>query len=721
MEKKKSRLYELLNSMTLEEKIAQLMQLSTIFFSSDRKRAITGPLEELDIDEDVVANTGSVLGVVGAQDTIDIQKNYLEKNHHKIPLLFMADVIHGFRTIFPIPLAMGCSFDPHLIERCARVSAVEAAASGVHVTFSPMVDLVRDPRWGRVMESTGEDPWLNSVYARAFVRGYQGEDISQSDNIAACVKHFAAYGAPEGGRDYNTVDISERMLREYYLPAYRAAIEEGCKMVMTSFNTVDSVPATGNRWLMRDVLRDEWGFDGVVISDWGAVGELIPHGIAADGKEAALKALEAGVDIEMMTSEYVHNLKELVEEGKVDESLIDEAVERILILKEELGLFDNPYRGASPEREQEVILCREHRRAAREMATSSMVLLKNHDVLPFKKDIGKILVVGPYARANHILGGWSCQGRDEEATTLYDGIVEKIGEDKVMAVKGCDIEGDFLDQDGALKAAREAEAIILALGEHPDMSGEGGSRAFITLPGRQMELARAILALKKPTCVVLFNGRPLELSELDSIAPAILEAWFPGTEGGGAVADILFGDVDPSGRLSMSFPYTVGQIPVYYNHFNTGRPKGDEDNDYRFCSKYLDIPNSPLYPFGYGLSYTTFEYSDFLLSSDMLDRDGSIEVSVKLKNTGNRAGYEVVQLYIRDVSGSVVRPVKELRGFKKVFLRPDEEIEVKFIIDEPMLRFYRQDMSFESEPGEFMAYVGPNSVELLEGKFRLLP
>lgn len=719
--KKDNRLHRLLNSMTIEEKIAQLLQLSAIFFNPDREGVITGPLEELDIDEEIVGNTGSVLGGVGAKNTIDIQRNYLEKKRNKIPLLFMSDVIHGFRTIFPIPLAMGCSFDPDLIEKSARISAIEAAVSGIHVTFSPMVDLVRDARWGRVMESTGEDPWLNSVYARAFVRGYQGDDISQHDKIAACVKHFAAYGAPEGGRDYNTVDISERILREYYLPAYRAAIDEGCKMVMTSFNTVDSVPATGNAWLMRQLLRDEWGFDGVVISDWGAVKELIPHGIAADGEEAALKAIEAGVDIEMMTSEYVHHLKELVAQGKVDESLIDEAVMRILELKEELGLFDNPYRSASPELEEKLLLCDEHRKASREIAASSMVLLKNESVLPFDKDVSKVAVIGPYANANYILGGWSCEGRDEEATTLYEGIVEKIGAKKVVAVKGCDIEGDFLDIDGALEAAYEADIIILALGEHPDMSAEGGSRAFITLPGRQMELAERVLSMDKPTCVVLFNGRPLEIRELEKKAPAILEAWFPGTEGGGAIADIIFGDVDPSGRLSMSFPYAVGQIPVYYNHFNTGRPKGHEDNDNRFCSKYLDIPNAPLYPFGYGLSYTTFKYSDFMLSNDRLNADGSIEVSVSVKNIGDRAGYEVVQLYIRDMSGSVVRPVKELRGFKKIFLRPGEEIKVRFTIDEPMLRFHTQDMSFESEPGEFMAYVGSNSEELLEEKFSLLP
>jgi len=718
MHDNETKLKKLLESMTLKEKISQLTQITPNFYLHNG--AITGPMEELGLTEDIIYNVGSVLGAAGAELTMEIQKGYLEKNRHKIPLVFMADVIHGFRTIFPIPLAMACSWDPQLVEESARVAAKEASVAGIHVTFSPMMDLVRDPRWGRVMESTGEDPWLNSLYARAFVRGYQGKGLSDKESLASCVKHFAAYGAVEAGRDYNTVDMSERTLREYYLPAYKAAVYQGCAMVMTAFTTVDGVPSTVNRWLLKDLLRGEWGFDGVIISDWGAVRETIAHGVAADGQEAAEKAIKAGVDMEMMSSEYVHHLESLVQKGIVDESLIDEAVMRILKLKEQLGLFENPYRGADPEREKAVLLCNEHRKLARKVAAQSMVLLKNQGVLPFDRNIGKVAIIGPYAEANHILGNWSCEGRNDEAVTLKQGIVAKVGEDNVIVAEGCDVMGEQLNLSSAMAAAQQADAIILALGEHPDMSGEAGSRAFITLPGKQLVLARTVLELGKPTVVVLFNGRPLEITELDCIAPAILEAWFPGTEGGNAIADILFGDVNPSGRLTMSFPYTVGQIPVYYNCYNTGRPKGREDNDTRFCSRYLDIPNAPLYPFGYGLSYTTFEYSDFVLDNDKLTVDGSITASVTVTNTGKRAGEEGVQLYIRDISASVVRPVRELKGFQKIYLEPGESRRISFIITEPMLRFYRKDLSFKSEPGRFIAFVGPNSAQLLERPFELV-
>ncbi|MEJ5258393.1 MAG: beta-glucosidase BglX, partial [Fervidobacterium sp.] len=636
----------------------------------------------------------------------------------------MADIIHGYRTIFPIPLALGCTWDEKLVEKAARVSAIEASAGGVHVTFSPMVDLVRDPRWGRVMESTGEDPYLNSVMARAFVRGYQGDDISKEGNIASCVKHFAAYGAVEGGREYNTVDISERMLREFYLPAYKAAIDEGCKMVMTSFNTVNSIPSSGNKWLLRGILRGEWGFDGVTISDWGAIKELIPHGVAEDEKEAAEKAIKAGADIDMMTGCYAKNLEKLVKEGKVDEKLIDEAVYRILKLKEELGLFENPFKGADKEKEKQIVLCDEHRRIAREVAAASVVLLKNQDVLPFDKNIRKLAIIGPYSDEHAILGPWSWQGKWEESVSLKEGIANKIGESKVLVAKGCEIEGESDSQfkkslRQALKAANEADIIVLALGEHYDMSGEARSRAFITLPGRQEELAREIIKLGKPTVVVLFNGRPLEIRELYNIAPAILEAWFPGTEGGNAIADILFGDKNPSAKLTMSFPYTVGQIPVYYNHFNTGRPKPSEDSTERFCSHYIDIPNAPLLPFGFGLSYTEFKYSKVKLDKKVLTQDSVIKASVKVKNVGRYPGDEIVQLYIRDMVASVVRPVKELKGFKKIHLEVGEEKEVVFEIREEMLRFHNENMEYVSEKGKFQLMIGPNSKDVQTVEFEL--
>jgi beta-glucosidase len=512
VENKTVNIEELLSKMTLKEKIGQLLQLAPTFLNPNKHGEITGPMSEMGISEEDINNTGSVLGISGAFEMKEIQKEYLKNSAHKIPLVFMADIIHGYRTIFPVPLAIGCSWDMDVAHKVARISAKEATAAGIHVTFSPMVDLVRDPRWGRVMESTGEDPYLNSLYARAFVKGYQGDDISKDENMAACVKHFAAYGVPEGGRDYNTVDISERMLREYYLPTYKAAIDEGCKMLMTAFNTVDSVPPSGNEWLMRDILRDEWKFEGVVISDWGAVKELIPHGVAEDECEAAKKAIKAGVDIEMMTSCYTKHLEELVENGQVDEKLIDEGVLRILKLKEELGLFENPYKGADEEKEKRLIVCEEHRKEARDVATKSMVLLKNEDILPFSKDIEKIAIIGPFADNNLINGPWSWQGKPEENVTLKQGIINKIGEEKVVVSLGCGIE-DGSDEDikNAIEIAKGADVVLLALGEHQDMSGEGGSRAFITLPGRQQELVEAIVKLNKKTAVILFNGRLLKM------------------------------------------------------------------------------------------------------------------------------------------------------------------------------------------------------------------
>lgn len=718
MQSKKVNIEKLLEDMTLREKIGQLLQLAPVFLNKDKQGEITGPMFDMGISQEDINNTGSVLGISGAAEMKEIQAQYLKNNRHNIPLVFMADIIHGYKTIFPVPLALGCSWELETAYKTARVSAKEATAAGIHVTFSPMVDLVRDPRWGRVMESTGEDPYLNSLYARAFVKGYQGDDISKEENMAACVKHFAAYGAPEAGRDYNTVDMSQRMLREYYLPAYKAALDEGCKMVMTAFNTVDSVPASGNEWLMRDVLRNEWNFDGVVISDWGAVKELINHGVAEDECEAAKKAIKAGVDIEMMTACYTKHLEELIESGQIDEKLIDEGVLRILKLKEELGLFENPYKGADEEKEKRLVVCQEHRKEARDIATKSMVLLKNdNEVLPFSKDIKKIAIIGPFADNKLINGPWSWQGNPDDNITLKQGIINKIGEEKVLVSLGCSIEdGTDEDIEQAIEVAKEADVILLALGEHQDMSGEGGSRGFITLPGRQQELVEAIMKLNKRTAVVLFNGRPLELKPLSDIVPSILEAWFPGTEGGNAVADIIFGDKNPSGRLTMSFPYTVGQIPVYYNCFNTGRPSGED----RYWSHYQDIPNAPLYPFGYGLGYSKFKYTNFELSNNILDNEGTIMAKVKVKNIGIVQGEEVVQLYIRDVSGSVIRPLKELKGFEKINLNPGEEKEVIFNINEEMLRYYNLDLEFKSEPGRFIAMIGPNSEEVFTQEFRLV-
>ena len=589
----------------------------------------------------------------------------------------MSDIVHGYKTIFPVPLAMGCSWDLSLAEKSAAIAAREAAVSGVHVTFAPMVDLVRDPRWGRVMESTGEDPHLNSEYARALVKGFQGEDLRNDvERVAACVKHFAAYGAVEGGRDYNYVDLSERELRETYLPAYKAALEEGCEMVMTAFNTVDGIPASGNKRLMRDLLRNEWGFDGVVISDWGALKELIPHGVAENEKEAALKSITAGVDIEMMTATYVHYLEQLVEEKVISENIIDEAVLRILELKEKLGLFENPFRGANPSLEQEVVLCEEHRQTARELAQKSSVLLKNESVLPLQKD-QNIALIGPFAESNDILGPWSWLGSGEDAVRLKDGLLEKIDHHHLQVARGCGIEdGTKEELEEALRIAGEAEVILLALGERSDMSGEAGCRSDIRLPKVQLELIAQLKKLNKPMVVVLFNGRPLDLHGVIDEADAILEAWYPGTEGGAALSDLLYGDANPSGRLSMSFPHSVGQVPVYYNHFNTGRPKGAPDAQVRYVSQYLDIPNEPLFPFGFGLSYTTFAYDGASLSHAIMREN--IHVHVTVKNSGDCKGEEVVQLYVRDIAGDVVRPMKELKDFKKITLEPGEVKVVTF-------------------------------------------
>ncbi|MEG9295412.1 beta-glucosidase BglX [Mangrovibacillus sp. Mu-81] len=717
-----NKLTSLVNEMTMDEKIAQLTQLATPFFKGAGDGGqITGPMADMGITDEMIRNTGSVLGASGAKDVKNIQRKHLEDSRLGIPLLVMSDIVHGYKTIFPVPLAIGCSWDLELAEKSAEIAAKEASVSGVHVTFAPMVDLVRDPRWGRVMESTGEDPHLNSEFARAFVRGFQGNDLTnETDRVAACVKHFAAYGAPEGGRDYNTVDMSERELREYYLPAYQAALDEGCEMVMTAFNTVLGIPATGNRKLMRTILREGMGFDGVLISDWGAVKEMIPHGVAEDEKEAALKALTAGVDIEMMTASYMKYLGILVEEGQLEESLIDEAVLRILTLKEKLGLFENPYRGADEELEKEVVMSAAHRVAARELAVKSAVLLKNEGVLPLEKN-QKVALIGPFAESGDILGPWSWLGSKADAVTMKAGLLQKIDPAQLTVSKGSDIEMITEEQiKDAVEAAKDADVIVLALGEDSDMSGEAGCRADIKLLPAQLELIQRIRELGKPTVSVLFNGRPLDLHGVWDQTDAVLEAWYPGTEGGAAVADLLYGDRNPSGRLTMSFPYSAGQIPVYYNHYNTGRPKGAPDAQERYVSQYLDTPNSPLLPFGFGLSYTEFTYNSMKLTKETITCDDTLEVSVNVTNSGKVSGEEVVQLYIRDMSGEVVRPLKELKDFAKISLEPGETKEVTFTLTEEQLRYHHSDLTFTSDPGTFIAYVGGSSKKIIEKSFTLV-
>ncbi|WP_054956816.1 glycoside hydrolase family 3 N-terminal domain-containing protein [Paenibacillus dakarensis] len=712
---------DLIQQMTLEEKVAQLLQLTADLHEGTQDQSqITGPMEEMGITGEMVRASGSVLGLSGASSIIDLQQEYMKNSRLGIPLLFMADVIHGFKTIFPIPLAIGCSWDLQLAEKSAEIAARESAAAGIHVTFSPMVDLVRDPRWGRVMETTGEDPYLNSLFARAFVRGYQGSNLSEDkERLAACVKHFAAYGAPEGGRDYNTVNMSERQLRETYLPAYKAALDEGCEMIMASFNTVDGIPASGNEKLMRGVLRDEWNFDGVLISDWASVREMVAHGAAEDDCEAAYRAIRAGVDIEMMTPCYVQHLPELIQSGRVSEALIDEAVLRILQLKNKLGLFEDPLRGADPARESEVLFCAQHREAAYDLAVKSSVLLKNNGVLPLDPE-ADIALIGPYAGQEDILGWWACVGVKEDAVQLGSAMQERL-HGKLTIAEGCGIDTMTPDQlQKAVDAARKADVIVLALGEAADMSGEGGSRTDIKLPKAQLELVKEIRKLGKPVAAVLFNGRPLDLHGVLDEADAVLEAWFPGSEGGAAIADLLIGKANPSGRLAMSFPQSVGQVPVYYNTYNTGRPMDPSKTDERYVSKYLDSPNEPLLPFGFGLSYSDFTYGELSLTSHEMSAEQPLKVSVTVTNTGTRTGIETVQLYIRDITGEVVRPLRELKGFEQIKLEPGESRTVTFTVSEEMLRYYHSDLSYSSDPGRFHVFVGPNSRDTLQGSFELV-
>lgn len=607
------------------------------------------------------------------------------------------------------------------------------------MNFSPMVDLVRDPRWGRVMESVGgEDPYLGQVFAKTMIEAYQGEDISQLGNAAACVKHFAAYGAAEAGRDYNTVDMSEREFRQYYLPAYQAAIEKGAEMIMTSFNTINGIPASANQWLLRDLLRKELGFQGVVISDYSAIEETIAHGVSKDKKEAAYKAIMAGVDIDMMSNVYSNHLKELVQEGKVPESILDESVFRVLSLKNKLGLFENPYGNINEEREKRILKSQEHLKKARELTAETFVLLKNEkQVLPLKKD-SKIALIGPYADNIAILGSWSIYSDKAKIPTLKDTFEKKVGVENVLYAKGSHILEEkelnhILLEDGlepihtedekekerqmleeAIEVAKKADVIVLAIGEHYRQSGEACSRANIEISQIQQNLLNELSKLGKTMITILFNGRPLVLNQVAEKTDALLEVWFPGTEGANAITDVAFGDVNPSGKLTMSFPQATGQCPIYYNHYNTGRP---HISDIRFASRYQDIPTESFYPFGYGLSYSKFEYLDLRISSNQINTNSSITVTVKVKNNSNRPGKEVIQLYLQDLVASVVRPTKELKAFRKEYFEEFEEKEITFKITPDMLKFWNEKLEYKIQQGEFKVFVGPNSEHIMEKVF----
>lgn len=694
----------------MEEKIGQLVQLNAEYILGDDSGAVTGPRESMKIGEHEVFSIGSLLNFSGADAMRKIQTLYLAHGEKtRIPLLFMLDVIHGFRTVYPIPLAIGASFDPELMRKCAAMAAHEASLAGVNVAFAPMVDLARDARWGRVMETTGEDPYLNSQMGAAVVRGYQG-DLG-AHNVAACAKHFAAYGAAEAGRDYNTVDMSRRTLFEFYMSAYRAAADAGVKMFMTSFNVFDGIPMTANSDLVEGVLRGEWEFDGVVITDYNAVGEMITHGYAADDEAAALAAIRGGVDIEMMSVTFIKHVKRLIEEGKISQERIDGSVLRVLRLKDELGLFGNPYRSVDREEFERVACCAEHRAIAREAAEKSAVLLKNDGVLPFADTLKTVAVIGPHADNKELIGSWSCDGRITDTVTVYEGIRALLPDATVTTAEGCSLALDATDESGfarAVELAARADAVVLCLGEDMGDSGEGNSKLDIELPSIQYKLLNAVLNANSNTAVLLFNGRPLAIPRLHRDAPAILDMWFPGTEGGAAAANLLFGKTSPSGKLTMSFPYSTGQCPIYYNRMNTGRPRGTDARRVAYCSSYIDGPNDPLYPFGYGLTYTEFEYSNIELSSRTLRRGGKITASVKVKNIGKRAGTETVQLYIRDNFASRVRPVKELKGFKKVELDAGESATVDFDMTEETLAFYGAQ-GFAAEAGDFTVFIGGSS------------
>ncbi len=724
---------DLITKMTLEEKIGQM-----VLFTSDWD--VTGPtLRTTYLDDIREGKAGAVFNAYTVEYTRKLQKIAVEETRLGIPLLFGYDVIHGHRTIFPIPIAESCSWDINAMENSARIAASEASAEGINWTFAPMVDITRDPRWGRVAEGSGEDVYLGSLIAAARVKGFQGSDLSKNNTIVACAKHFAAYGAAHGGRDYNTVDVSEISLRETYLPPFKACVDAGVGTFMTAFNDVNGVPASANNFLLQNILREEWNFKGFVVTDYTSINEMINHGFAANEKNAGELSLNAGVDMDMQGAVFYNFLKQSVEDGKVTISTINNAVKNILGIKYDLGLFEDPYRYCNPEREKTEIMTAENLLAAREMAQKSIVLLKNENaLLPLDKK-GTIALIGPLANdQRNLIGNWSAAGDWKTAVSVFAGVTNategktnilyskgaNIIEDKILLKKlndnGGNIEIDTRTPDqmikDAVEIANKSDVVVMILGESQGMSGEAASRSVIGIPENQMDLLKAILKTGKPIVLVLMNGRPLTLTWENENIPAIVETWFAGTEAGNAIADILFGDVNPSGKLTMSFPQSVGQIPVYYNMKKTGRPF---DPNSKYNSKYLDVENTPLYAFGYGLSYTTFEYSNLKLSSEVLKKDKTITVSVDLKNSGVRDGVEITQLYITDKVASITRPVKELQGFNKMFLKAGESKVVTFTISTSHLSFYGSEGKLIYESGEFDIQVGGNSETGLKKSFVL--
>lgn len=726
---------DLMKKMTVDEKIGQLNLVSVGF-------DVTGPIVSKNVEEKIVqGSVGGVFNTFTPQAVRKLQEMAVNRTRLKIPLLFGYDVIHGHRTIFPIPLGLSASWDMSLIERSARIAAEEASADGLNWVFSPMVDICRDPRWGRIAEGAGEDPLLGSRVAAAMVNGYQGQSLQANNTVMACVKHFALYGASEAGRDYNPVDLSERTMFEFYMPPYKAALDAGAASVMTSFNEINGVPATSNKWLMSELLRKQWGFDGLLVTDYTAMNELVQHGVGNEQEVAAL-TLDAEVDMDMVGELYLNHLKQLLKDGKVTEAQIDQACRRVLEAKYKLGLFEDPYRYVNDQRASQTMMKKEFRDAARDAARKSFVLLKNGGVLPLRKD-ARIALVGPLAKnQRELIGNWSAAGDWHQAVSVEQGLKNVAGTSvKISYAKGANItddeqlitrlnaHGGELDIDkrsaadmirDAVEVSRQSDVIVAVVGESQGMSGEAASRADITLPGRQLDLLKALKETGKPLVIVLMSGRPLAIKWENENADAILQTWFGGTEAGNAIADVLFGNYNPSGKLTATFPQVVGQIPLYYNHKNTGRPFNGELTD-KYKSRYLDVTNEPLYPFGYGLSYTTFKYSDLSLSKKEMLPDGSINVSVKVTNAGKFDGEEIVQLYVRDMVGSVTRPVKELKDFRKIFLRQGESTTVSFTINANDLKFYDINMNYTFEPGDFKVFVGTDSQDVIEADFKLLP
>lgn len=696
----------LLSQMTLEEKVGQMTQYDFGYYNIN----IEINHEKRNQYEEFIQDglTGSIFNIQDVHEANRLQRVAVEKSRLGIPILIGRDVIHGYRTIFPIPLAQSSSWNPQLVQAAAKVSAREASTDGIHWVFAPMVDVTRDPRWGRIAESPGEDTFLAEVMASALVKGVEDNQFNDRPSVASCPKHFAAYGATESGRDYNTVDISERVLREVYLPPFKAAFDAGAQTVMAAFNEVNGVPACANSFLLRKILREEWGFEGVVVSDYNAVFELLNHGLAASEEEACMQSILAGLDIDMDSGIYQKYLPQLVRCGKVPERLIDDAVRRILALKFALGLFDHPY--ISPSERDAELLSQENQELALELARQSVVLLKNErNLLPLDPNVQTIAVIGPLAHnREHPLGPWAFDGRSENVVTVLEGIRKKVRSDtRVTYAQGCDLEGD--SDDGfaeAIQVACNSDVVVMVVGEGEHMSGEAHSRSSLGLPGVQQQLLKVIHETQKPMVVVVMNGRPLVMNWMDENVSAILEVWHLGIQSGTAIGDILFGSNNPSGKLPVSFPRSLGQVPIYYNRKNTGRPPEFAEGH---ASNYLDVPVTPLYPFGYGLSYTEFKYGDVEVEPKVITPDGQTTVRITLTNSGDHAGEEVVQLYVRDMVGSVTRPVKELKGFQRVFLNPGEQMQISFTLNAEQLKFYDADMRFRAEPGEFQVWVGPDS------------